>query len=67
MGNKMDILRDYEALTQKASELNDVCAKISTTTRTQHLFDDYDQKRKQAEAERTQLGFILEAMDAAED
>lgn len=67
MGNKLDILRDYEKAVQKASELNDVCAKISTTTRMRHLFADYDQRRRAAEVEREQLGFILEAMDAAED
>ena len=37
MGNKLDILNDYQVAEKKAAELSNVCAKLHDGDRTQHL------------------------------
>ncbi|KRL03156.1 hypothetical protein [Liquorilactobacillus capillatus] len=67
MGNKFDILAEYQAAEAKVAELNDVCEKINHSSRGRHLLNAYDEKRRNLLAERDHLEIILEAMSAAED
>ncbi|GAJ25174.1 hypothetical protein JCM15457_29 [Liquorilactobacillus sucicola DSM 21376 = JCM 15457] len=67
MSNKFDILEEYQAAEAKIAELNDVCEKITHSSRGRHLLNAYDEKRRNVQAERDRLGVILEAMSAAED
>ena len=67
MGNKLDIQHEYEEAEKKASELKDVCEKINNSARGRHLLEEYEKKHKEAEAEKEQLGIILDAIQAAED
>ncbi|WP_311407243.1 hypothetical protein [Liquorilactobacillus uvarum] len=67
MSNKFDILEEYRVAEAKIAELNNVCEKISHSSRGHHLLNAYDEKRRDAQAERDRLGVILEAMSAAED
>ena len=67
MGNKLDILNDYQVAEKKAAELSSACAKLHDRDRTQHLQSAYDEKLRSVELQRDNLGVILEAIDAAED
>ncbi|KRL97543.1 hypothetical protein [Liquorilactobacillus satsumensis] len=67
MSNKLDILRDYQVAVEKITELDHVCEEISQSNRGRHLLEAYDEKKRNAEAERDRLEDILEAMAAAED
>ena len=67
MGNKLDIQHEYEEAEKKASELKDVCEKINNSALGRHLLEEYEKKHKEAEAEKEQLGIILDAIQAAED
>lgn len=67
MGNKLDILHEYQLANQKCAELNNVCEKLHGTKRNEHLVAVYDEKLKQTESERDHLRAILQAIDAAED
>ena len=67
MGNKLDIQHEYEEAEKKASELKDVYEKINNSARGRHLLEEYKKKHKEAEAEKEQLGIILDAIQAAED
>lgn len=57
----------YNMSMKKASELKDVCEKINNSARGRHLLEEYEKKHKEAEAEKEQLGIILDAIQAAED
>ncbi|KRN11539.1 hypothetical protein [Liquorilactobacillus mali] len=67
MGNKFDILHDYQETVAKIAELDEVCTRISNSKRGRHLLNAYDEKKRNVEEEREQLEIILEAMNAAED
>ena len=67
MGNKLDIQHEYEEAEKKATEWKDVCEKINNSARGRHLLEEYEKKHKEAEAEKEQLGIILDAIQAAED
>ena len=67
MGNKFDILHEYQLAEQKCAELTNVCEKLHGTKRNNHLVAVYDEKLKQTESERDHLRVILQAIDAAED
>ena len=67
MGNKLDILNDYQVAQRKATELSHICTKLHCDGRTQHLQATYDEKLKRIETKRDNLGVILEAINAAED
>lgn len=67
MGNKLDILHEYQLAEQKCAELTNVCEKLHGTKRGSHLMAVYDAKLKDTKDRRDHLGVILKAMDAAED
>lgn len=67
MGNKLDILHEYQLVEQRCAELNNVCEKLHGTKPTSHLTAVYDAKLKDSIARLDHLEVILRAMDAAED
>ncbi len=46
MGNKFDILHEYQLAEQKCAELTNVCEKLHGTKRGSHLVAVYDAKLK---------------------
>ena len=48
MGNKFDILHEYQLAEQKCAELTNVCEKLHGTKRGSHLVAVYDAKQKTA-------------------
>lgn len=67
MGNKLDILRDYQVAEEEAVSLDSVCEQFSHSELTRDLLKVYDEKRKSIQNECRNLASILEAMEAAED
>ena len=67
MGNKLDILHEYQLAEEKCSELSNVCEKLHGTKRGNHLIEVYEEKLRNTESQRDNLSVILDAMDAAED
>ncbi len=67
MGNKLDILRDYQVAEAEAAELDSVCDKIGSSVNSSKLLKVYDKKRKSVRNECSNLQNILEAIEAAED
>ncbi|GBG94497.1 hypothetical protein LFYK43_09560 [Ligilactobacillus salitolerans] len=67
MGNKLDILRDYQVAEEEAAELDSVCAMMGDSTVSHNLLKVYDEKRRSVRNEISNLQNILEAIEAAED
>lgn len=67
MGNKLDILRDYQVAEEEAVELDGVCSQFSQSEVTRDLLKVYDEKRRSVQNECRNLQTILEAIEAAED
>lgn len=67
MGNKLDILRDYQVAEAEAMELDNVCDEIGNSTLASEFLKVYDEKRKSVQNECRNLQNILEAIEAAED
>lgn len=67
MGNKLDILRDYQVAESEAAELDNFCAKIRNSALAADFLKVYDEKRRSVINECRNLQNILEAIEAAED
>lgn len=67
MGNKLDILRDYQVAEAEAAELDSFCAKIRNSDLAADFLKVYDEKRRSVINECRNLQNILEAIEAAED
>jgi hypothetical protein len=67
MGNKLDILRDYQVAEAEAMELDNVCHQIDDSKLASEFLKVYDEKRKSVQNECRNLQTILEAIEAAED